>query len=118
MLEARKIFTAVTGLVLGLSLLGVGTTTVCADTFNAPKLGISQIAPTDPAIKKGDKIFVIVKDTDNQTVEVYNQSGEKTGETVDMGTTYTNMAVKKINDKKMVQINKNQWLNIKDVVKE
>ncbi len=34
-----------------------------------------------------------------------------------MGSTYTVKDVKKVNKKKIVRINKSQWLNIKDVVK-
>ena len=35
-----------------------------------------------------------------------------------MGSTFTAKAVKKTNGKKIVKINKSQWLNIKDVVKD
>ena len=42
-------------------------------------------------IKKGDKIFVVVKDTKKQKVNVLNANG-----------------------KKIVKINKSQWLNVKD----
>ena len=31
---------------------------------------VAETMPTDPAIKKGDKIFVTVKDTKNQKVNV------------------------------------------------
>ncbi|AEA31186.1 hypothetical protein LAB52_01005 [Lactobacillus amylovorus GRL1118] len=34
-----------------------------------------------------------------------------------MGSTYTAKAVKKVDSKKIVKINKSQWLNSKDVVK-
>lgn len=34
-----------------------------------------------------------------------------------MGSTYTAKDVKKVNKKKIVRINKSQWLNTKDVVK-
>ena len=117
MLKVRKIFTLFTGLILGFGMLVASDTSVCADAFNAPKLGIAEDAPTNPAIKKGDKIFVVIKDTKNKTVAVYTPNGDKTGATVAMGSTYTNLAVKTVKNKKLVQINKQQWLNINDVVK-
>ena len=69
------------------------------------------------SIKKGGKIFVVVKDTKNQKVAIYNQNAKKTGAKVTMGSTYTAKAVKKVDSKKIVKINKSQWLNSKDVVK-
>ncbi|NRO11464.1 hypothetical protein IMAU30046_00120 [Lactobacillus helveticus] len=35
-----------------------------------------------------------------------------------MGSTYTAKAVKKVHSTKIVRINKSQWLNTKDVVKD
>ena len=46
-----------------MSLLGVSASVTEAASFTAPKLGVAEVAPTNPAIKKGDKIFVTVKDT-------------------------------------------------------
>lgn len=117
MLESSKALKAVSSLVIGLSLIGIGTCGVQADSFTAPKLGTSEVAPTDPSIKKGDQIFVVVKDTKNQKVAVYNKNAKKTGKKVAMGSTYTAKGVKKVNSKKIVKINKTQWLNTKDVVK-
>lgn len=97
----------ISSLVVGLSLVGVGSGVAQATSFTAPKLGTAEVVPTDPSIKKGDKIFVVVKDTKNQKVAVYNQNAKKTGA----------KAVKKVDSKKIVKINKSQWLNIKDVVK-
>lgn len=117
MLESRKALKVISSLVIGLSLVGVGSGVVQATSFTAPKLGTAEVVPTDPSIKKGDKIFVVVKDTKNQKVVVYNQDAKKTGAKVTMGSTYTAKAVKKVNSKKIVKINQSQWLNIKDVVK-
>ena len=99
-------------------MMGVGATVSEAATFTAPKLGVSEVAPTNPSIKKGDKIFVVVKDTKNQKVNVLNANGKKTAKKVSMGSTFTAKAVKKTNGKKIVKINKSQWLNVKNVVKD
>ncbi|MCT0164493.1 hypothetical protein EFM11_02905 [Lactobacillus helveticus] len=104
MLESSKVLKVVSSLVIGLSLVGVGANAVQATSFVAPKLGTAEVAPTNPSIKKGDKIFVVVKDTKNQKVT--------------MGSTYTAKAVKKGHSTKIVRINKSQWLNTKDVVKD
>lgn len=117
MLESKKIIKIVSGLIIGLGLGTAVAPAAQATSFTAPKLGVSQQAPTNPAIKKGDKIFVVIKDTKNQKVPVYNKNAKKTGDKVSMGSTYTAKAVKKVNQKKIVRINKKQWLNSKDVVK-
>ncbi|ATO52994.1 hypothetical protein LA20531_04765 [Lactobacillus amylovorus DSM 20531] len=114
MLESRKTLKVISSLIIGLSIVGVGSGVAQATLFTAPKLGTAEVVPTDPSIKKGDKIFVVVKDTNNQKVAVYNQNAKKTGAKVTMGSTYTAKAVKK---EKIVKINKSQWLNSKDVVK-
>lgn len=67
----------ISSLVVGLSLVGVGSGVAQATSFTAPKLGTAEVVPTDPSIKKGDKIFVVVKDTKNQKVAVYNQNAKK-----------------------------------------
>lgn len=117
MLESSKVLKVVSSLVIGLSLVGVGANAVQATSFVAPKLGTAEVAPTNPSIKKGDKIFV-VKDTKNQKVTVYNKNAKKTSKKVAMGSTYTAKAVKKVHSTKIVRINKSQWLNTKDVVKD
>lgn len=89
-----------------------------AASFTAPKLGVAEVAPTNPAIKKGDKIFVTVKDTKNQKVAVLNANDGKLAKTVSMGSTFTAKDVKKTNGKKLVKISGNQWLDTKDVVKD
>lgn len=117
MLDSKKLVKVVSIAVASMSLLGVSSVAQAA-SFTAPKPGVSEVAPTDPAIKKGDKIFVTVKDTKNQKVNVLNANGKKTSDKVSMGSTFTAKAVKKANGKKIVKINKSQWLNTKDVVKD
>lgn len=118
MLESSKVLKVVSSLVIDLSLVGVGANAVQATSFVAPKLGTAEVAPTNPSIKKGDKIFFVVKDTKNQKVTVYNKNAKKTSKKVAMGSTYTAKAVKKVHSTKIVRINKSQWLNTKDVVKD
>ena len=117
MLESKKAIKIISSLVIGLSLGCVLTPIAQATSFTVPKLDTAAQAATNPAIKKGDKIFVVIKDTKNQKVAVYNKNAEKTSKKVAMGSTYTVEDVKKVNKKKIVRINKSQWLNIKDVVK-
>ncbi|MBM6957726.1 hypothetical protein [Lactobacillus gallinarum] len=118
MFDSKKLVKVVSVAVVSMSLLGVSASVSEAATFTAPKLGLSEVAPTNPSIKKGDKIFVVVKDTKNQKVNVLNANGKKTAKKVSMGSTFTAKAVKKTNGKKIVKINKSQWLNAKDVVKD
>ena len=118
MLDSKKIVKVVSIVVASISMMGVGASVSEAAGFTAPKLGVSEVAPTNPLIKKGDKIFVVVKDTKNQKVNVLNANGKKTAKKVSMGSTFTAKAVKKANGKKIVKINKSQWLNAKDVVKD
>ena len=118
MLDSKKIVKVVSVVVASISMMGVGASVSEAASFTAPKLGVSEVAPTNPAIKKSDKIFVVVKDTKNQKVTVYNKNAKKTSRKVAMGSTYTAKAVKKVHSTKIVRINKSQWLNTKDVVKD
>lgn len=115
--KMKKLVKVASSLVVAVSFLGVGSQ-VQAASFTAPKLGVSEVAPTAPAIKKGEKIFVTVKDTKKQTVAVYNKNAKKTSKTVKMGSTFTAKAVKKTHGKKIVKVAKNEWLNTKDVVKD
>ena len=117
MLVSKNLVKVVSIAVASMSLMGVGASVSQAASFPAPKLGVAEDVPTNPSIKKGDKIFVIVKDTKNQRVAVYTKNAKKTKKTVKMGSTFTAKAVKKVNHKKIVRINKKQWLNSKDVVK-
>ena len=115
---SKKMVKVVSVVVASMGLMSVGASVSQAGSFEAPKLGTAQVMPTDPSIKKGDKIFVTVKDTKNQKVNVLNAQGHKTTQKVSMGSTYTAKDVKKADGKKIVKINKSQWLNIKDVVKD
>lgn len=115
---SKKMVKVVSVVVASMGLMSVGASVSQAASFEAPKLGTAQVMPTDPSIKKGDKIFVTVKDTKNQKVNVLNAQGHKTTQKVFMGSTYTAKDVKKADGKKIVKINKSQWLNIKDVVKD
>ncbi|NRO41720.1 hypothetical protein IMAU60212_01895 [Lactobacillus helveticus] len=99
MLDSKKIVKVVSVVVASISMMGVDA---------------SEVAPTNPSIKKGDKIFVVIKDTKKQKVNVLNANGKKTAKKVSMGSTFTAKAVKKTNGKKIVKINKSQWLNVKD----
>ncbi|WP_338934881.1 hypothetical protein [Lactobacillus helveticus] len=114
MLDSKKIVKVVSVVVASISMMGVGASVSKAASFTVPKLGVSEVAPTNPAIKKGDKIFVVVKDTKKQKVNVLNANGKKTSKKVSMGSAFTAKAVKKTNGKKIVKINKSQWLNVKD----
>lgn len=115
---SKKMVKVVSVVVASMGLMSVGASVSQATSFEAPKLGTAQVMPTDPSIKKGDKIFVTVKDTKNQKVNVLNAQGHKTTQKVSMGSTYTAKDVKKADAKKIVKINKSQWLNVKDVVKD
>ncbi len=116
MLVSKNLVKVVSIAVASMSLMGASVSQ--AASFTAPKLGVAETMPTDPAIKKGDKIFVAVKDTKNQKVNVLDAQGHKTSQKVSMGSTYTAKDVKKAAGKKIVKINKSQWLNTKDVVKD
>ncbi|GMM13767.1 hypothetical protein LABF186_08820 [Lactobacillus amylovorus subsp. animalium] len=118
MLDTKKLVKIVSVAVASMSLLGVSASVTEAASFTAPKLDVAEVAPTNPAIKKGDKIFVTIKDTKNQKVAVLNANGTKTAKTVSMGSTFIAKDVKKTNGKKLVKISGNQWLNTKDVVKD
>lgn len=112
----RKFVKIIASVIIGMSMVGVGAQVANADqSVSAPKLGSAEVTPTDPAIKKGQKIMVIVKDTKNQKVPVYDQNANKTNRTVKMGSTYTAKAVKNVGSKKIVKVTKKNWLNRKDV---
>lgn len=115
---SKKMVKVVSVVVASMGLMSVGASVSQAASFEATKLGTAQVMPTDPSIKKGDKIFVTVKDTKNQKVNVLNAQGHKTTQKVSMGSTYTAKDIKKADGKKIVKINKSQWLNVKDVVKD
>lgn len=113
----RKLVKVVSSLAIATSLFGGIGSVVSADTTYAPKLASAEVTPTSPVIKKGSKIMVIVKDTKNQKVTVYNNKAQKTKKTVKMGSKFTAKAVKKVHSRKIVQVKKNAWLNRNDVTK-
>ena len=77
MLVSKNLVKVVSIAVASMSLMGVGASVSQAASFTVPKLGVAETMPTDPAIKKGDKIFVTVKDTKNQKVNVLDAQGHK-----------------------------------------
>ncbi len=102
---------------LGLGLVTSTGLEVSAEDTNAP-LASAEIAPTSPVAKKGEKIFVIVKDTKNQKVNVVNSHAQNTGKKVNMGTTWTVKSSKKVSGERIYKIGNNkQWLQSKDVTK-
>lgn len=110
-----KLMKFVSSVAVAVSFLGVSAPMVNAETV---KPGMSELAPTDPAIKKGQRIMVIVKDTKKQTVAVYNKNGKKTKKTVKMGTEFTAKQVKKVHGKQIVRVAGTKWLNTKDVTQD
>lgn len=111
-----KLVKVVSSLAVAVSFLGMGSQVVSASTEIAP-LGKAEEMVTNPEIKKGEKIIVIVKDTKKQTVDVYNKNAKKTHKTVKMGKKFTAKAVKRVHGKKIVKVSGNRWLNTKDVTK-
>ena len=93
---SKKMIKVVSVVVASMGLMSVGASVSQAASFTAPKLGVAETMPTDPAIKKGDKIFVAVKDTKNQKVNVLDAQGHKTSQKVSMGSTYTAKDVKRL----------------------
>lgn len=118
MFDSKKLVKAVSVVVASMGLLSVSASVSQAANFTLPKLAAAQEKPTDPAIKKGDKVFVVIKDTKNQEVNVLTSKGKKTDKKVAMGSVFTAKEVKKVNNKKIVKIKKDQWLNTKDLVKD
>lgn len=113
----KKLVKVLASAVLFLGFAGASSQVVSAATTTA-SLGSAEVAPTNPAIKKGQKIMVIVKDTKKQTVSVYNSDAKKTNKSVKMGSEFTAKAVKKVNGKKIVKVSSNKWLNTKDVTQD
>lgn len=115
---AKKLFKAFLGLLISISLLGVSSQLINADYSGVP-LGSAEVKPTSPIAKKGQKIFVIIKDTKRQTVPVVNSRNKNTGKKVKMGTTWKVRAVKKVKKTRIYKISpkRNRWLRNKDVTK-
>lgn len=118
MLNMKKVITVVSGLVIGLSFATSASQVSAATIAPAPRLTKAEDMPTNPAIKKGDKIFVVVQDTKKQTVSVYDKDAKKTSNTIKMGTTWTAKATKNVNGKKLIRVNSSEWLNANDLVKD
>lgn len=114
----KKLVRVFASVVVALSFVSVGAQAVNADQMNGVKLNSAEVMPTSSAIKKGQRIFVIVKDTKKQTVPVYNQNAKKTRKTVKMGSTFTVKAVKKVHGKKIAKVASSKWLNTKDVAQD
>ena len=61
MFDSKKLVKAVTVAVASMSLLGVSASVSEAATFTAPKLGVSEVAPTNPSIKKGTRSSLLLR---------------------------------------------------------
>ena len=113
----KKLVKVVASAAVALSFVGVSGQ-VASAAVETVKPGISEDVPTTPTIKKGDVVFVIIKDTKKQKVAVYNKNGKKTRKTVKMGSEFKVQAVKKTHGKKIVKVAGNKRLNTKDITKE
>lgn len=119
MLNSKKLVKVVAGLVAGLSLVGAGSTVVSAQSYNGVKLTPAEQVETSPVAKRGDKIFVVVKDTKKQTVPVVNSRNHKTGKQVKMGSTWRVKQTKKVRGKRIYRIgSQRKWLRATDVTKD
>lgn len=117
MMEVKSLVKVVSGLTIAMSLVGVGANVANADFTPAPKLASAEIAHTNPAVKKGERVIVTVKEN-GKNVTVLDSNANKTSQTVKTGSTFIVKAVKKVNGKSIVKVNKSQWLNTKDIVKD
>lgn len=115
MMNVKSLVKVVASVATVLSLTGIGAETAQAASFNAPKLASAEKMPTDPAIKKGQKVMVVIKDTKKQTVVVYKKNGSRTAKSVKMGTKFVAKSVRRAAGKKLVQFKGNEWLNSKDL---
>lgn len=115
MMNVKALVKVVASVSVVASLAGIGAQTTQAASYNGPKLAAAEQMPTDPAIKKGQKVIVVIKDTKRQTVAVYKKNGQRSAKRVKMGTKFTAKAVKKAAGKKLVQFKGNEWLNSKDL---
>ena len=61
MFDSKKLVKVVSVAVASMSLLGVSTSVSEAATFTAPKLGVSEVAPTNPSIKKGTRSSLLLR---------------------------------------------------------
>lgn len=110
----KKFLKPLASILLALSFASVNLQMVSsAVTTVSP--GSANLKPTSPVVKKGQKVIIIVKDTKNQKVVVYDNNAKKTGKFVKMGTKFVVKAVKKVNGKNIVKIASNKWVNLNDV---
>ena len=61
MLDSKKIVKVVSVVVASISMMGVGASVSEAASFTAPKLGVSEVAPTNPSIKKGTRSSLLLR---------------------------------------------------------
>ena len=61
MFDSKKLVKVVSVAVASMSLLGVSASVNEAATFTAPKLGVSEVAPTNPSIKKGTRSSLLLR---------------------------------------------------------
>ena len=61
MFDSKKLVKVVSVAVASMSLLGVSASVSEAATFTAPKLGLSEVAPTNPSIKKGTRSSLLLR---------------------------------------------------------
>ena len=61
MFDSKKLVKVVSVAVASMSLLGVSASVSEAATFTAPKLGVSEVAPTNPSIKKGTRSSLLLR---------------------------------------------------------
>lgn len=113
-----KLTKFVSALAVVVSLAGVSGQVVSAAEV-APSLASAEDMPTSPVAKKGDKIFVVYKDTKKQRVNVVNAKNHKTGKTVKMCRTFTVKSTKKVSGHRIYRIgSQRQWLRAADVTKD
>ena len=61
MFDSKRLVKVVSVAVASMSLLGVSASVSEAATFTAPKLGVSEVAPTNPSIKKGTRSSLLLR---------------------------------------------------------
>lgn len=86
--------------------------------YRGVRLNKAEKRPTSPVAKKGQKIFVVIKDTKKQTVPVVTSRNKRTKRTVKMGTVWKVRNSKRVRKTRIYQIKgHNRWLRSSDVVK-
>lgn len=113
----NKLVKVIASLVIAVSFLGMFVQVVNAKRAT-PRLASAEFFEDNPAIRKGHKIMVIIKDTKKQTVPVYKNNGRRARGSVKMGSRFTAKAIKKARGKKIVKVTRTKWLNTKDVTED